>query len=73
MIRMLKEKKVKLAYIDEVLVYMFYGENSTSTGGLSNYIASLKEGHRALKENGISFAWKTDFLRSLRVLKQFLG
>lgn len=73
MIRMLKEKKVKLAYIDEVLVYMFYGENSTSTGGLSNYIASLKEGHRALKENGIHFAWITDFLRTLRVLRQFLG
>lgn len=73
MIRMLKKKKVKLAYIDEVLVYMFYGENSTSTGGLSNYIASLKEGHRALKENGIYFAWITDLFRTFRVLKQFLG
>lgn len=72
MIRILKGKKVKLAYIDEVLVRMFYGGNSTSTGGLSSYAASLKEGHRALKENGLRFAWVTDFLRICRVLLQFL-
>lgn len=72
MIRILKEKRVKLAYIDQVLVHMFYGENSTSTGGLANYIASLKEGHRALKENGFHFAWVTDCLRTLRVLLQFI-
>lgn len=72
MIRILKEKKVKLAYIDEVLVHMFYGENSTSTGGLSSYMASLKEGHRALRENNIHFAWVTDLFRICRVLLQFL-
>ena len=72
MIRILKEKKVKLAYIDEVLVHMFYGENSTSTGGLSSYMASLKEGHRALRENNIHFAWVTDLFRLCRVLLQFL-
>ena len=32
----------------------------------------LKEGHRALRENGIKFAFVTDLLRTLRVLKQFL-
>lgn len=72
MIRILKDKEVSLAYIDEVLVNMFHGENSTSTGGLSNYIASLKEGHRALKENKVSFAFVTDFMRILRVLLQFV-
>lgn len=72
MIRILKDKKVKLAYIDEVLVHMFYGENSTSTGGLSSYMASLKEGHRALRENNIHFAWVTDLFRICRVLLQFL-
>lgn len=71
MIRILKEKKVKLAYIDEVLVHMFYGENSTSTGGLSSYLASLKEGHRALLENKVHFAWFTDLCRICRVLLQF--
>lgn len=72
MIRILKDQKVKLAYIDEVLVHMFHGDNSTSTGGLSNYIASLKEGHRALKENKVPFAFVTDFIRIVRVVLQFL-
>lgn len=71
MIRILKDKEVSLAYIDEVLVHMFHGENSTSTGGLSNYIASMKEGHRALKENHVPFALVTDCMRILRVLLQF--
>ncbi len=72
MIRILKDKKVKLSYIDEVLVKMFHGEDSTSTGGLSNYIQSLKEGHRALKENNVKMAWTIDFCRIIRVLLQFV-
>lgn len=70
MIRILKDEKVKLAYIPKVLVNMFHGENSSSTGGFASYIASLREGHRALVENGVKFAWFTDFLRILRVLFQ---
>ncbi len=69
MIRILKDGKVKLSYIPEVLIYMSHG--GTSTNGLKAYLESLKEGHRALKENGVSFAFFTDFLRILRVLKQF--
>lgn len=65
-------KETKLAYIPKVLVNMFYGGNSTSTGGLKNYIDSLIEGHRALKENGIKFAFVTDILRTFRVLFQFV-
>lgn len=71
MIRILKDKKVKLAYIDEVMVNMFHGENSTSTGGFSNYLLSLKEGHRALTLNHVPFAWVTDCMRSGRVILQF--
>lgn len=71
MIRILKDDRVRLSYINEVLVHMFHGENSTSTGGFSNYLHSLREGHRALKENGIPFAWVTDCKRILRVLGQF--
>lgn len=71
MIRIIKDDKVELSYINEVLVHMFHGENSTSTGGFSNYLNSLKEGHRALKENHISFAWVIDCKRILRVLGQF--
>lgn len=73
MIRILKNKKVKLAYINEVMVHMFHGDNSTSTGGLSNYIASLKEGHRALSENRVKFAFVTDLCRIFRVIVSFFS
>lgn len=69
-IRILKGEKVTLSYIPRVLVHMSYG--GTSTNGLSGYLLSLKEGHRALKENHISFAWTIDLARILRVLLQFV-
>lgn len=70
MVRILKDKKVKLSYIPRVLIHMSYG--GTSTSGLNAYLISLKEGHRALKENHISFSWFTDIARILRVLFQFV-
>ncbi|MGN0334368.1 MAG: glycosyltransferase family 2 protein [Lachnospiraceae bacterium] len=70
MIRILKDQKVKLSYIPEVLIYMSHG--GTSTNGLKAYLESLKEGHRALKENQVPFAIITDLLRILRVLYQFV-
>lgn len=70
MIRILKDKKVTLAYIPQVLVHMFYG--GTSTGGFSNYIASFNEGLRALRENGVRFALFAEGMRTLRVLVQFV-
>ena len=69
MIRILKDKKVKLSYIPEVLIHMQHG--GTSTNSLQSYLLSLKEGHRALKENQIGFAWFTDCCRTVRVLLQF--
>lgn len=70
MVRCLKDGSVKLSYLPEVLIRMAYG--GTSSSGLSAYLVSLKEGHRALVENGISFAWFTDLCRTVRVLLQFL-
>ena len=70
MIRILKDGNVKLSYIPEVLVKMAHG--GTSTNGLGAYLEGLKEGHRALKENGVKFAFVTDLLRILRVLRQFV-
>lgn len=70
MIRILRDHKVKLSYIPEVLIHMEYG--GTSTNSLSAYLLSLKEGHRALVENEVRFAWVTDFLRTARVILQFL-
>ena len=69
MIRILKNKKVKLSYLPEVLIYMSHG--GTSTNSLGAYLAGMKEGHRALRENGVRFAWFTDLCRTLRVLAQF--
>lgn len=70
MVRILYRKQVKLSYIPEVLIYMSHG--GTSTNSIGAYIQSLKEGHRALKENGVSFAWLTDLCRTFRVLSQFV-
>lgn len=70
MIRFLKDKENRLAYLPETVICMFYG--GTSSGGLKNYVHSLLEGHRALRQNGIRFAWWIDLRRTVRVLLQFL-
>jgi len=70
MLRILKDKKVKLSYIPEILIEMDYG--GTSTSGLSAYWVSLVEGHRGLKENHVRFAWFTDGCRILRLVLQFI-
>lgn len=69
MIRILKDEKVRLSYLPEVLIKMEHG--GTSTKSLSAYLAGMKEGHRALQENGVRFAWFTDLCRIVRVLLQF--
>ena len=70
MVRILYRSQVRLSYIPDILVYMSYG--GTSTGSFGAYLESLKEGHRALKENGVPFAWFTDLCRICRVLLQFV-
>ena len=70
MIRILKDEKVRLSYLPEVLIYMSHG--GTSTNSLGAYLEGMKEGHRALRENGVHFAWFTDLCRTLRVLVQFV-
>ncbi len=70
MIRFLKDKENRLAYLPEVIIRMFYG--GTSTGSTGSYLLSLKEGHRALKDNGIKGAFIIDILRTGRVLLQFI-
>lgn len=69
MIRFLKYKKNKLAYLPETIIRMYYGGTSTSSSG--SYLLSLKEGHRALKDNNIKGAMLIDCLRTCRVLLQF--
>lgn len=61
---------VKISYIPEVLVKMFYG--GESTGGFRAYWVSLCESHRALKENHIPNPYLIDLKRIIRVLLQFV-
>lgn len=70
MVRFLKDKENKLIYLPETIIEMFYG--GTSTVGLKSYIESFKEGYRALKINGIGFAFGITGFRTLRVLRQFV-
>ncbi len=70
MVRILYRRQVRLSYIPEVMVYMSHG--GTSTRSLGAYLQSLREGHRALRENGVPFAWFTDMCRTVRVLSQFI-
>lgn len=69
-VRVFGNKEVKLSYIPEVLVHMFYGGKSSNS--LSAYLLSLKEGNRALKENGYKNYWLITVRRTIKVLLQFL-
>lgn len=69
MIRFLKEKENKLAYLPETIVSMFYGGTSNQGFG---YLLSLKEGHKALKTNRIKKSYYIDVRRIIRVLLQFI-
>lgn len=71
MVRILKDGEVKLAYVPEILVRMYYG--GTSTSGMGSYIDSIREGHIALTRNGVKGAAFIDFIRMFRVLLQFVN
>lgn len=70
MVRVLKDNDVKLAYIPEVLIRMFYG--GTSTSGAGSYWLSIKESYEALKKNKVSFPMIVIIKRTLRVIVQFI-
>ena len=70
MIRFLKDKENRLAYLPRTIIRMYYGGTSTSDTG--SYLKSLREGHLALKDNGVNGAFLIDFLRTCRVLLQFI-
>lgn len=70
MIRFLKDKSNRLLYLPQTIIRMYYG--GTSTSSFDSYILSFKEGHKALRNNGVKFAWWIDILRTCRVLLQFI-
>lgn len=69
MIRILCNHQIKLAYYPHIIIKMFYG--GTSTNGLNGYMLSLKEAHRALRNNHINKPFLIDILRTIKVYKQF--
>lgn len=69
MVRFLKDKDNRLAYVPQVLVAMFYG--GTSNAGIRNYLVSFREGYRALKKNDVGFPLWITIRRSVRVIFQF--
>lgn len=69
MVRFLKDRENRLAYVPEVLVSMFYG--GTSNAGLRNYLVSFREGYGALKKNGVRHPLLITVKRTFRVLAQF--
>lgn len=71
MVRILKDGGIRLAYVPEILVSMFYG--GTSSNGLSAYMVSFREACRALKENGVRHPYRVSMKRTFRVLGQFVG
>lgn len=69
MVRMLKDGKVKLVYVPQILVRMYYGGTSTNSSGA--YMTSIKEAHMALRNNNVKGAWWIVLLRTLRTVPQF--
>ncbi len=70
MIRFLKDNRVRLSYIPQVLVHMSHG--GTSTNSLKAYMESFGESYRALKENNVPFPLLGVACKTVRVLLQFV-
>lgn len=69
MVCILKEGNVRLSYIPEVLVRMFYG--GVSTSGVRGYWRSIAESYKALRRNRIRFPAGVILLRTIRTAGQF--
>ena len=70
MVRILKDGKIKLAYVPKTIISMYYG--GTSTASADSYWVSIKEAHKALADNGVKFGWGIIMLRTVRVAWQFV-
>lgn len=70
MIRLMKEKSIKLEYIDEYIIHMRAG--GTSTAGVKGYLKNLEESHRVLVDNKIKGPYLVDLRRIMKTLKEML-
>ena len=67
MLRILKDGTVKLAYVPEVMIEMFYGGTSNGAG----YWNNVREAYQTLLNNRISFPLTAIVCRSFRTLIQY--
>ena len=70
-IRILKDDQVKLSYIPEILIYMFYG--GTTTSGVQAYKKSIIDSIKSLEENHIRFPRIITLKRFIRTAFQFIN
>ena len=69
MVRVLKDRSNRLAYVPEVIIRMFYG--GTSNSGFFGYFRNTMEAWSALRHNKVPFAGFIIVLRILRTMAQF--
>ena len=70
MLRIMKDKNIRMKYIDKVLVYMRSG--GVSTNGLKGYYKSFKESYNVLKLNKIRLPLFVNIIRTFKILFQTL-
>lgn len=70
MIRVMKEKSIKLSYINEYLIYMRAG--GASTAGIKGYIENLKEANKVLKNNKIKHRYIVNLKRIIKTLTEMI-
>lgn len=70
MIRVMKNSKVKLEYINDYIIYMRTG--GTSTAGLKGYIKNLKEANEVLKNNNIKYPHIVNVKRIIKTIKEMV-
>ena len=71
MLRILKDKNVRLGYIPEVMIQMEYGGTSNGGGGLG-YLENVWEAYLALLRNRMAFPLTTIICRIIRTIGQYL-
>ena len=69
MVRILKNGKVRLAYLPEVMIHMFYG--GTSNNGIKGYPRNIWEAYKILLHHHILFPMTAILLRVIRTMKQY--
>lgn len=70
MIRVMKDKNIRLEYINDYIIHMRTG--GASTAGLKGYIKNLKEANLVLKSNKIKHPYIVDIKRIIKTITQML-